>query len=268
MSPGVGTDGRVALYVPGSRPDRFDKAADTGATVILDLEDSVTAADRPAAREAVAAWLATAPASTPVQVRVNAPGSNDLALDLAALPTDVDLRVPKVAGPEDLAPLAGRRVHALLETALGVERAFAVASAPEVVSLALGEADLAAELGLGSDEGYAWVRSRVVVAARAAGLPAPLMAAYPDLSDLDGLAESCRRGRALGFGGRTAVHPMQVPVIRRAFVPSEEQMSWAREVLARLTDAGVGTLADGSMVDAAMARRALAVLEEASRPEP
>jgi citrate lyase subunit beta/citryl-CoA lyase len=251
-----------AIYVPGSRPDRFDKAAASGAdVVILDLEDSVAAADRPTAREAVARWLTAAP--LPVQVRVGAPGSDDLAADLEALPGDVPLRVPKVSSPSELDRFAGREVHAILETALGIEQAFAVASHPCVATLALGEADLAVELGLSGEDAFRWVRSRVVVAARAAGLPPPMMSAYPDLRDLDGLAASCRGGRVSGFHGRTALHPSQVPVIRAAFAPTEEEVAWAAEVRAALAGgagAGVARLADGSMVDAAMTRRADAIL--------
>ena len=258
---------RCALYVPGNRPDRFDKAAATGADeVVLDLEDSVAATDKAAARAAVAAWLPRAP--LPVQVRVGAPGTADLAADLAALPGDVALRVPKVASPADMVELVGRRVHAIVETAAGVEQAFAIASDPAVVSLSLGEADLAADLGLSGEEAFTWVRSRVVVAARAAGLPAPLMSAYPDLRDLDGLAASCAAGRRLGFRGRTAVHPAQVPVIRAAFAPEEAELAWAREVVAALQADGVARLADGSMVDAAMARRAEVLLADAPPAPP
>ncbi len=250
----------VALYVPGSRPDRFDKAAATGAEVVLDLEDSVAAADKDAARSAVAEWLRTC--DTAVQVRVNAPGSRDLEADLAVLPPDVPLRVPKVQRPDDLEPMTGRVVHALLETALGVEQAFAIASAPGVATIALGEADLAVELRLEGEPSFDWVRSRVVVASRAAGLPAPMMAAYAAVGDLDGLAASCRHGRSLGMRGRTAVHPHQVPVIRSAFLPTEAELDWAHEVLEALETTGVARLADGSMADAAMARRARMILSE------
>lgn len=253
---------RCALYVPGSRPDRFDKAAGSGAdVVILDLEDSVAPPEKPAAREAVALWLATLPADVAVQVRVNPPGSRDLADDRAALPPGVALRVPKVASPGELEEVADREIHAIIESALGVEHAFAIASHPSVRSVALGEADLAAELGLDGEDSFAWVRSRVVIAARAAGLPAPMMSAYPDLRDLDGLAASCAAGRRLGFHGRTAVHPAQVPVIRRAFAPTETEVAWACEVVDVLRGSGVARLADGSMVDAAMRRRAEAFLD-------
>lgn len=254
----------VALYVPGSRPERFSKAAASGATVILDLEDSVAPADKECARVAVSTWLPTC--VVPVQVRVNALGSPELARDLAVLPDDVELRVPKVESAESLGSLgslgslAGRRVHALIETARGVENAYAIACVADVVSVALGEADLAAELGLSGEDAFTWVRSRLVVAARAAGLPAPLMSAYPDLGDLTGLAASCARGRRLGMRGRTAVHPTQVPVIRRAFAPTRDERTWAHAVQAALQESGVATLPDGSMVDAAMARRAETIL--------
>lgn len=249
----------VALYVPGSRPDRFDKAATSGAdAVILDLEDSVAPEDREPARRAVATWLPRAP--LPVQVRVGPPGSSDLAADLRALPASVALRMPKVSGPEDLVDVAGRVVHALIETALGVENAFAIAAHPTVASVGLGEADLAADLGLDGEDAFTWVRSRLVVAARAAGLPAPLMAAWPALADSAGLERSCLAGRRLGFGGRTAVHPQQVSVIRRAFGPTGTEVRWAHEVIQALAGSGVAVLSDGSMVDAAMARRAHALL--------
>lgn len=250
---------RVALYVPGSRPDRFDKAAATGAEVILDLEDSVAASEKQAARHAVAAWVATY--DGPVQVRVNAPGSADLDADLAALPADVALRLPKVERAGDLEHVAGTRVHVLLESAAGIENAAELARCPEVDSLSLGEADLAAELGLGTEDAFAWLRSRVVVAAAAAGLPPPMMSAYPDVRDLAGLERSCRIGRNLGMRGRTAIHPTQVPVIRAVFAPTEQELVWAHAVLDALSDAGVGALPDGSMVDAAMARRARAILQ-------
>lgn len=250
----------VLLYVPGSRPDRFDKAAATGAGVILDLEDSVAAEDKPAARAAVGQWLATTAYDGELQVRVNSAHSAELWFDLATLPAQVDLRLPKVESLADLEPVADRRVHAILESAAGVENALAIARHPAVRTLSLGEADLAAELGMDGDEAFGWIRSRVVVATAAAGLPAPMMAAYPALRDLDGLAESCRRGRRLGMRGRTAVHPSQVPVIRSVFEPSPAEVAWANDVLAALSSTGVATLSDGSMVDAAMARRARAIL--------
>ena len=251
----------TALYVPGSRPDRFDKAAASGAdVVILDLEDSVAAADKDEARATVRAWLPQAP--VPVQVRLNAQGTDAFRRDLAALPDRVEVRLPKVQGPQDLAPVTGRRVHAIIETALGVERAFEIARSPGVATIGLGEADLSAELGLDGDAAFAWIRSRVVVAARAAGLPAPMMSVFPAVRDLDGLAESCLAGRRLGMRGGAAIHPSQLETIRSVFARSQPERDWAAAVLDALDGTGVAALPDGSMVDAAMARRARAILDE------
>ena len=249
----------TALYVPGDRPDRFDKAAASGAdVVILDLEDAVAPARRATAREHVAAWLAKPPA-VGVQVRI---GALD---DLAALPADVPIRLPKVESPADVDAVGERDVHALIETAAGVENAYAIAAHPRVVSIGLGEADLAAGLGITDESALAWIRVRTVVAARAAGLPAPMMSVYPDVADLAGLAASCAVGRSLGMRGRAAIHPRQVPVIAEAFAPTADELAWARDVLAALDGAGdgVATLPSGSMVDAAMARRARELLRQA-----
>lgn len=245
----------TALYVPGDRPDRFDKAAASGAdTVILDLEDAVAPARRAAARRHVAAWLADDP-DVGVQVRIGSPD------DLAALPTDVPIRLPKVESAADVDAVGERDVHALIETALGVENAYAIAAHPRTVSIGLGEADLAADLGITDEAALEWIRVRAVVAARAGGLPAPMMSAYTDIADLDGLAASCAVGRGLGMRGRTAIHPRQVPVIVAAFAPTEKELAWAKQVLAALDGgAGVATLPSGAMVDAAMARRARSLL--------
>jgi citrate lyase subunit beta/citryl-CoA lyase len=162
-------------------------------------------------------------------------------------------------------------VHCLIETALGVERAYAIATAgPVVASIGLGEADLRGDLAVTDDGGLAYARGRIVVAARAAGLPPPAMSVYPDIEDLDGLAASCRAGRALGFLGRTAIHPRQLPVIVAAFRPTADEVVRARAVLDALADAdaagrGTAVLPDGRFVDRAMAPGARRVLDLAAR---
>ncbi|QCR19104.1 HpcH/HpaI aldolase/citrate lyase family protein [Agrococcus sp. SGAir0287] len=250
----------VALYVPGDRPDRFAKAVASGAdVVILDLEDAVAADAKATAREAVDAWLAEhGPAG--LQVRVAAGSSDDLAM-LAV--HAVDVRLPKVRGAADVDAVVDRLdrpIHALVEDAAGLTSLDEIGRHPAVASLAIGEADLRADLGASSDAVLQHARILLVVAARAAGLPAPLMAAYPAVRDLDGLEADCRAGAALGFGGRAAIHPAQVERIRSAFAPSEDEVAWARATLDALGDAGVATLGDGQMVDEAMARRARAIL--------
>ncbi|MCU1659318.1 MAG: citE3 [Pseudonocardiales bacterium] len=264
------------LYVPGDRPDRFDKAAASGAdVVILDLEDAVAPARKDEARAAVRDWVASARTGS-VEVRVNAAGTQWHAADLAALvdrPALRSVRLPKVESAAEVTAVldslpVSMLVSCLLETARGIEAAFEIASAHErVESIALGEADLASDLGASGDAALAWSRSRVVVAARAAGRPPPAMSVYAHVHDLDGLAESCRIGRALGFVGRAAIHPTQLPVIDAAFRPSAAEAADAAALIAAFDDGvaagrGVVVLPDGRMVDAAMighARRIVAL---------
>ncbi|WP_326799994.1 aldolase/citrate lyase family protein [Streptomyces sp. NBC_01808] len=158
-------------------------------------------------------------------------------------------------------------LYPLLESALGIERAYEIAAAhPAVRGIALGEADLRAELGVADDAGLAWPRSRAVVAARAAGLAPPAQSVYPDVADLEGLARSCAAGRALGFLGRTAIHPRQLPVIERAFLPTPQEVERAEEIVAAATaDAGALALPDGRFVDAAVVAEARRTLRLAHR---
>src|SRR5690606_33690114 len=173
------------------------------------------------------------------RVRLNAPAAPwraDAVAARAGLPLAVGARVPKVESADDVralsAALPGRALHLLVESALGVERAFEIATAsPQVASIGLGEADLRSDLRVDDESGLAWSRSRVVVAARAAGLPSPAMSAYTHVRDLDGLAASCRAGRALGFCGRTAIHPGQLDTIRDAFLPTPDEVDRARVVV-------------------------------------
>lgn len=258
----------TALYVPGDRPERFGKAAASGADrMIIDLEDAVSPAARPAARVAVVEWLR----SSQAEVRVNAPGTDDLAADLEALRfVAPPIRLPKVESAADVdAALAalGRPVEvcALIETAVGVEAAYAIARHPAVTAIGLGEADLRSDLGITADEALQWVRTRVVVAARAAGLPPPMQSVWTQLDDVAGLAASCRAGRAWGFRGRTAIHPKQIPVIVRAYRPTPAEVVEARAVLAALDSAAVAVLANGAMVDGAMRRAAEEIIALDSR---
>ncbi|MFF2849392.1 HpcH/HpaI aldolase/citrate lyase family protein [Streptomyces sp. NPDC058001] len=274
------------LYVPGDRPDVVTKALVAGAdVVVIDLEDAVAPDRKEYARAATAERL-SAPQPLPVHVRVNPVDGPLASADVAAmagLAGVSGLRLPKVTGPvqvrgvarqcapradfgtgECCAPGDGGDItevpalHPLLESALGIEHAFAIAEAhPSVRGLALGEADLRADLGVREDSALDWARGRVIVAARAAGLAAPPQSVFPDVRDLDGLAASCARGRALGFFGRMAIHPRQLPVIEKAFLPSEEEVTRAREVLAAAShQEGAQALPNGHFIDAAIVRAA------------
>ncbi|MCT2584818.1 HpcH/HpaI aldolase/citrate lyase family protein [Actinophytocola gossypii] len=253
----------TGLYVPGDRPDRFDKAVATGADlVILDLEDAVAPERKAFARDAVVAWLVDRAAECVVQVRVNAGDGDDLAA-LRGL-AGFEVRLPKVEAPSEVdevaAVLPGVPVTALVESALGVERAARIAGHPAVTRLGLGESDLASELGTDADAVLDHARVRLLYAARAAGLPPPMLSAYPAIADLAGLRADTERGRRLGWVGRVAVHPTQLPVIAEVFRPTEAERRWADQVLAAVGTGGVATLPNGEMVDPAMVGRARAIL--------
>jgi citrate lyase subunit beta / citryl-CoA lyase len=261
------------LYVPGDRPERFVKAAASGAdVVIIDLEDAVDAAHKDQARGCVLDYLATREPGTPaVHVRVNdlrtPRGRDDLAA-LAGVPGLDALRLPKVDAAGDLDGIPGEApVYALLESARGVAGAEAIAAHPRVAGVALGEQDLAAELSIADDRALDHLRLRVVVAAAAAGIGPVPMSVFTTVTDIDGLRASCAHGRALGMFGRTAIHPRQIPVIRAAFSPTPAEIAEARTVVeaaaaAGQTGVGAFVLPDGRFVDVpivAKARRILAL---------
>ena len=260
------------LYASASRPDVVEKALDSDAhVVIVDLEDSVGRSAKESARR-VAAEILSESLPKPVYVRINGLSTDWWQADVEALAETgiAGLVVPKVEAASAVGLPAARlwrpelRIHCLLETALGVERAFEIAGHPRVARISLGEADLRAETGA-SEEGTDWARSRIVSAAVAAGLPRPPQSVYVHVRDLDGLRISCERGRALGQLGRTAIHPSQLPVIVDVYRPTAAEAEMAREVLHAFDDEeAAGTSAftiDGRFVDTAALRAAQLTVE-------
>ncbi|MGW1951828.1 HpcH/HpaI aldolase/citrate lyase family protein [Streptomyces sp. NPDC001920] len=267
------------LYAPGDRPKVVAKALTAGADiVVVDLEDAVAPDRKDYARAATAELLST-PHPVPVHVRVNALDTPPAAADLralAALPGLSGLRLPKVTAPAQITrlaqttPAAGKgapALYALLESALAIERAYLIAAAhPALRGISLGEADLRTDLGVRGDAGLDWSRSRVVVAARAAGLPPPSQSIHPDIRDLEGLAASCAHGRTLGFLGRAAIHPRQLPVIERAYLPTDAELEQAETIVKAATaQRGAQALQDGTFIDAAVVAAARRTLSLAHR---
>ncbi|MFD4695786.1 CoA ester lyase [Streptomyces sp. NBC_00683] len=259
------------LYVPGDRPEVVRKALRSGAhVVIVDLEDAV-APDRKEYARAATAELLTDPGTAdavPVHVRVH--GEDDVKA-LAGLPGLSGMRLPKIthaASVHHVAALApGVALYPLLESAMAIEHAYSIASAHhDVRGVALGEADLRADLGVRDDAGLDWPRSRLVVAARAAGLDPPAMSVFTDVKDLSGLRSSCAHGRDLGLLGRAAIHPRQLPVIERAFRPTSREVEAAEQIVeASRAQAGAMALPDGRFVDAAVVATAQRTLALAGR---
>jgi len=252
----------IALFVPGDRPERFTKAVAAADVAILDLEDAVAPARRPAAREAVAAALA---AGTTAWVRINPIGGDDADADLRALAAvpPAAVMLAKTGAAHDLeivrARLPHTPVYALIETIAGIVELDAIAAARGLAGLAFGAYDLCAELGARvTPEVLTPWRARIVLAARRFGRAA-LDAPFAALGDADGLAADARRAADFGFTGKLAIHPAQVAVIRAAFAPTEAEIARARAIVAGF-GSGVGVI-DGTMIDApllALARQTLA----------
>jgi citrate lyase subunit beta / citryl-CoA lyase len=162
---------------------------------------------------------------------------------------------------------SGARIQCLIESALGLEHAFEIATSHErVAGISLGEADLSADLGVGDEMGLLYARSRIVSAARAAALPYPVQSVYTNVHDLDGLRRSTEAGKHLGFVGRSTIHPSQVPVVNEVFTPTEKEVSEAQRLLDRLgSEEGAFVLEDGRFVDRAVVESARLTLALARR---
>lgn len=258
---------RSLLFVPGDRPDRMEKALGSGAdALILDLEDSVTADRKAAAREAIAAFLDHA-RTLPLFVRVNPLDSGlceeDVAAVLHARPDG--LLLPKAEGATDVARLAALAPDVpILPIATETPKAiFGLGSYSEVskhlIGITWGAEDLPAAIGASASREpdgsftppYELARGLTLFGAHAAGVPA-IETVSPDFRDLDKLRFYAERGRRDGFSGMMAIHPAQVPVINAAFTASDVERDHAQRVVDAFAAApGVGALQiDGKMIDA------------------
>lgn len=256
---------RSLLAVPGHRPDRFDKAARSGAdSIMLDLEDSVGPDLKPAARDNVDQWLASGGMGV---VRINAADTAWHNEDLAMLAHHrCIVMIPKVVAAHDVAHVlsrlaAGSQAIPVFETAAGVLHAEDVCAMPGVVRAIFGNADLGAELGVDPADrrAFGYARSRVVLASSAARLPPPIDGVTVGLQDTQALREDARHAKGLGFTGKACLHPRQVPTVNEVFTPTEGDLAWAREVLSSSPDGSVGQL-HGQVVGKPMLQRARRLL--------
>ncbi len=272
------------LFTPGTRVDRFAKAAASGADgVIVDWEDAVPVSDKDHVRAENIAWFSqnrrVGEPPFVSAVRVNdlrsAHGRADLdALNAAAVRLDAVV-LPKVESAAEV-QLAERKLFGapklicLIETVLGVRFAAEIAAAsPQVAALAFGGFDLSAETGGEPTwDALLWPRTQVVHAATAAGVLA-LDQPFLALDDEAALGAECARVRDLGFSGKLALHPKQCAPIHAAFQPSAEQIARARRIVAAFTGArGIVAVVDGQMIDVPMYRSAQRVLQRAGEVAP
>lgn len=252
---------RTPLFVPANRPERFAKAAASGAdAIILDLEDAVAAQAKDAARAALSRDFT----ALPVIVRINAAGTPAHDADLAAVAAlqPAAIMLPKAesaAGCQAVARITGPvPLIALIETARGLAHARDIAAMPQVLRLAFGSVDFCADLGCAPlRELLLPVRLELVLASRLAGIAAPIDGVTVQLDDPAISHDDAAHARALGMTGKLCIHPRQIAPVRRAFAPSDAEIDWARRVLA----SGEGAVSvDGAMVDEPVRLRARAIL--------
>ncbi len=275
---------RSRLYLPGNGPKLFVSAGLHGGDgIILDLEDSVHPDEKDAARLLVRNALRCLDfGDAERMVRINQLPLGLTDLD-AVVPERPDLiLIPKVEDPEQVREVDARIVEVLaregsdaslwlmpiLESALGVEHALAIATASDrVAALTIGLEDYTADLGVrktveGGESLYA--RRRLVNAAKAAGVQA-IDSVYGDVADAEGLRAWGQRSRAMGYEGMGCIHPRQIPVIHEAFAPSRAEIDRALKIVAAFEDAearGLGVVSLGTkMVDPPVVNRALKLVE-------
>jgi (S)-citramalyl-CoA lyase len=267
------------LFTPGTKANRFQRAAEAGAdALIIDLEDSVAPPSKGEARAAAINYLGAAPEpALAYALRINAlntkAGLEDLQALLGSAAAPDYLVLPKCDSPgfvslvDALLKEAGKstRIIVLVETVKGLATLEEMASHPPIPAAFLfGAADMAAGLGAKAEwEPLLMSRSHIVAAAALAGIAA-LDSPYFDLSNEPGLRLETTRCAALGFHGKCAIHPEQIATINEVFTPSEEELTWARRVIAGSRQGAARV--DDQMVDEAIARRARVLLARAGVP--
>jgi citrate lyase subunit beta/citryl-CoA lyase len=262
------------LFVPGNRPERFGKAASSGAdAVILDLEDAVAPDLKDSARKAIQSHGITA---VPVIVRVNARSTPWFADDLAAL-SGVSVSAVMLAKAENDTDITaihtslGRDIPVipLVETARGVAELSSLLSAQRVSVAAFGSLDFSVDLGCSSSwEALLLARSEVVLRSRLAGLPSPLDGVTTSLDDPAVVETEARRAADLGYGGKLAIHPTQIIPIRRGFLPDAHMKLWAEKVVAAASGAAEGAVrVDGAMVDPPLVAKAQLILAQVAKSQ-
>ncbi|NMZ73366.1 CoA ester lyase [Pseudomonas nitroreducens] len=264
---------RTALFVPGSRPERFAKALASGAdAVIVDFEDAVEASLKARARENLESFLDANPEAR-VRVRVNAAGDPQQAADLelcGRLPGVTGILLPKAerAMQVRIAAASGKPVWPLIESARGLLALGEIAACEGVERLTFGGLDLALDIGMSSGTQaaavvYDQVRLSLLLHSRVNDLQPPLDTVFPAFDDAEGFAAAIRHGRDLGLLGALCIHPRQVAVAHAALAPGAEELDWARRVVEASQGGAAAFQVDGQMVDAPVLARARRLLASA-----
>ncbi len=266
------------LFVPGTRPERFAKALASGTDgVFIDLEDSVAEDEKEVARNLLRmAWSEfTQEQKKRLVIRTNAPNSKHYLQDMV-LAKELAIScvmIPKSESGDQINAVAQAlgtvAIIPLIESAIGIDNIAEVASASSVLRLALGNIDLQADLGMVCDAQESELlpaRFRMVVASRLAELAPPIDGVTPSTDDVVRIADDAQRAKRMGFGGKLCIHPKQVEIVRNAFMPTEEEITWAKRVIQADEDSHGGAVKlDGRMIDrpvVLLAKRTLAIISK------
>lgn len=263
------------LFVPGTRPERFLKALDSGANaVVLDLEDAVPEEDKELARNAIrTAWPTfSAEQKNRLVIRSNSPGSKFYAADLI-LAQELNVAcilIPKSESQDEVNGAAlilpNTAIIPMIETAIGLDQLREIANSNQVIRLALGNLDLQADLGMICDQDETQLqtaRYQIVLASRLAQIAPPIDGVTPSTDDVERINRDAKRAKAMGFGGKLCIHPKQVSIVKSAFMPSQDELAWAQRVIdADKASKGGAVKLDGRMIDrpvVLLAQRTLAL---------
>jgi citrate lyase subunit beta/citryl-CoA lyase len=260
---------RSFLFVPGNRPARFSKArAAQPDIIVIDLEDSVPAADKTAARSHVSEWLA---AGNPAMVRIDGAGTDWYDDDLGLVAEHrAPVMLAKAERADDIitiAQLSANPVVPLIETATGVAAAAEICAAAGVPRPAFGSIDLATELGVdpGDRDAMLMARSILVLAAAAARIASPIDGVTTAMTDLQAVTDDFSYAKRIGMTAKLCIHPAQVSAVHATAAPSAGELRWAQQIIAACDADGSAVAMDGEMVDAPVLRRARRIVSTAQR---
>jgi citrate lyase subunit beta/citryl-CoA lyase len=263
------------LFVPGTRPERFIKALDSGAdAVVLDLEDAVPEEDKETARQSIrTVWPTfTLDQKKRLVIRTNAPGTAFYSADLI-LAQELNVACILIPKSESLDQINGAAlilpntaIIPMIETAIGLDNLREIANSNQVIRIALGNLDLQADLGMVCDADETELqtaRYQIVLASRLAQIAPPVDGVTPSTDDVPRISQDAQRAKRMGFGAKLCIHPKQVGIIQQAFMPTADELAWAQRVIdADKAAKGGAVKLDGRMIDrpvVLLAQRTLAL---------
>jgi citrate lyase subunit beta/citryl-CoA lyase len=263
---------RSYLFVPGDRPERFDKALASGVdAVVLDLEDAVAPAAKDAAREAVARWLAATPEKARVVVRINDEAAPWFDADVAMLAHSgaAAVMLPKAERTVTITRIRTAcpaiAVLPLVESARGMLAARELAEVRGVMRLVFGTIDYALDLDLGADPASLDAgHAHLALVSRAAGIHSPVAGVTTAIGDEAPLLADLARARTHGFGAKLCIHPKQIAPLHAALAPPADELAWAQRVLLAADSAHGAVQLDGRMIDKPVIERARRIVARAT----